>query len=316
MQDMNDAARSQFGTVSEKSVTKFGSDYQITAGGKDILDYEEELDGIPIHDIATVSSGHDRQIRRRRKRKLKTPPACRGLVLGGCGRDWEEDFANLEFLHNRTPSSSSDAVPTSDAPVAVALVLDCSESEENTETADSIDDDLLLRLYFAEQLKDFIVGNCAATGSTAVVAVEGKREHTSLYLTGGAPESETQECNSGTGGKSMWGRALLESVLFSSSRRQASNVVHAEESGNLEPGSVADFKRKYEIQRGKMKGIEDLGEGAFGSVMRCVHKESKAKRAVKIGDNEDKRSNQIWKRLGRHPHIVELVYHVLFQILH
>lgn len=54
------------------------------------------------------------------------------------------------------------------------------------------------------------------------------------------------------------------------------------------PGTVAEFKKTYEITKGRIKGVEDLGEGAFGSVLRCEHKLSKAKRAVKIGGAEDK----------------------------
>ena len=72
---------------------------------------------------------------------------------------------------------------------------------------------------------------------------------------------------------------------------------------------MEEFKIRYDIVKGKVKGIEDLGEGAFGSVLRCVNKQSNAKRAVKIGGVEEKDSFDSWRKIGRHRNVVELVEH-------
>ncbi|CAD7934141.1 unnamed protein product [Amoebophrya sp. A25] len=86
------------------------------------------------------------------------------------------------------------------------------------------------------------------------------------------------------------------------------SVVDRAES-SYKPGTLEEFQEKYKFQKGKIKDVDKLGEGAYGSVMRCVNRHSKAKRAVKIGDAEDRASFKLWSRLGRNPHIVELVEH-------
>ncbi|CAD7969495.1 unnamed protein product [Amoebophrya sp. A120] len=153
--------------------------------------------------------------------------------------------------------------------------------------------------------------SAAATASTSSSHASRPAERWSVYL----PPADA----STTSGRTISAllrrlniipSALLEQDLCLCEQAQAGRRVSSRSRRSVSPQqkqSIADFYKKYEIQRGKITNIHNLGEGAFGSVMRCQHRQSKAKRAVKVGDAEDLDSFKLWSRLGRHENVVELI---------
>jgi len=69
-----------------------------------------------------------------------------------------------------------------------------------------------------------------------------------------------------------------------------------------------EFSQKYKLVDAD-EFFTKLGEGGFGSVVRCIHKGTGIHKAAKLFDKDEAQGLRAWKRCGKHPNIVELVDH-------
>jgi len=70
----------------------------------------------------------------------------------------------------------------------------------------------------------------------------------------------------------------------------------------------AEFAQKYKLVDAD-EYVAKLGEGGFGSVVRCIHRGTGVHKAAKFFDSTEAQGLRAWKKCGHHPNIVELVDH-------
>eukprot|EP00397_Hematodinium_sp_SG-2012_P010191 GEMP01010299.1.p1 GENE.GEMP01010299.1~~GEMP01010299.1.p1 ORF type:complete len:688 (+),score=120.68 GEMP01010299.1:70-2133(+) len=76
-----------------------------------------------------------------------------------------------------------------------------------------------------------------------------------------------------------------------------------------------EFMKKYRLLNADDYVLK-LGEGGFGSVIRCIHRGTGTHKAAKFFDGREAQGLRAWRRVEEHPNVVSLVDHFTSNVSH